>query len=248
MGDLNDPLYQDPSLVEFYDIENGDWGDFGFCLEMARDARSVLDLGCGTGQLAAMIADGKRVAGVDPAGAMLEIARKRAGGSKVTWIEASAQTVRLGETFDLIVLTGHAFQVFLTDDDIRAVLATIATHLTPEGRFIFDSRNPACEEWREWTPEASQRVVAHPIHGAVRAWNDVSFDDRTQIATYQTFYEFQATGETVSAASQIRFIARERLSGLISEAGLHVDRWLGDWKGGAYAPDSKEIIPIGRLS
>ena len=248
MADLNDPLYQDPSLVEFYDIENGAWDDFGFCLDMAKQAQSVLDLGCGTGQLAAMIADGKRVVGVDPAGAMLEIARNRQNGDKVVWVEASAQSVRLGETFDLIVLTGHAFQVFLTDDDIRAVLATIAAHLAPEGRFIFDSRNPVREEWREWTPDASERMVTHPIHGAVKAWNDVSFDDSTQIVTYQTFYEIPATGRTISASSQIRFIDKERLSALIAEAGLQVERWLGDWQGGAFAAGSKEIIPIGRLS
>ena len=247
MGDLSDPLYQDPDLVEFYDIENGAWDDFGFCREIARDARSVLDLGCGTGQLAAMIANGRRVVGVDPAGAMLDIARTRTGGDKVRWIEASAQTVRLNETFDLVLLTGHAFQVFLTDDDARAVLETIAAHLAPNGTFIFDSRNPGRKEWREWTPAKSGRMVMHPLHGAVKAWNDVAFDEKTAIATYQTFYEFQASGKTVSASSQIRFIGKERLAELIAEAGLRVDRWLGDWQGGAYAPNSREIIPIGRL-
>jgi 2-polyprenyl-3-methyl-5-hydroxy-6-metoxy-1,4-benzoquinol methylase len=71
MKEMNDPdgpdqLYHDPDLVQFYDLENERGSDFAFCLDLARDARSVLDLGCGTGQLAAALAQGRRVTGVDP--------------------------------------------------------------------------------------------------------------------------------------------------------------------------------------
>lgn len=71
MKEMDDPdepdqLYHDPDLVQFYDLENERGSDFAFCLDLARDARSVLDLGCGTGQLAAALAQGRRVTGVDP--------------------------------------------------------------------------------------------------------------------------------------------------------------------------------------
>ena len=45
-------------------------------------------------------------------------------------------------------MTGHAFQCLLTKDDQQALCATIAAHPAPGGTFIFDSRNPAVEEWR----------------------------------------------------------------------------------------------------
>jgi hypothetical protein len=83
-----------------------------------------------------------------------------------------ARTVRLNRRFDLVLLTGHAFQVFLTPDDQAAALTTIATHLAPNGRFIFDSRNPAAEAWKRWTPDQSQRVIEHSRVGRVAAWND----------------------------------------------------------------------------
>ena len=138
-----DDLYNDPGLAQFYDLENG-WGlDFDYCLQLADEARAVLDLGCGTGQLAASLADGRTVVGVDPAAAMLDIARHRHGGRKVTWVEADARRVRLDRRFDLVLLTGHAYQVFLSDEDQQAVLSTIAEHLAPGGRFVFDTRNPA---------------------------------------------------------------------------------------------------------
>lgn len=244
----DDPLYRDPSLVEFYDIENGVWDDFSFCVEIAGGATSVLDLGCGTGQLAAMLAGGRHVVGVDPAGAMLDVARSRADGEKVRWVEAAAQDVRLGETFDLVLLTGHAFQVFLTDDDALKVLKTIAAHLAPGGRFVFDTRNPAYRAWETWTPEASERMVTHPAYGEVRAWNDVEYDPATAIATYQTFYEIASIGKTLSASSQIRFIEKDKLAELLHEAGLQVERWLGNWHGAPWQMASKEIIPVGGLS
>jgi ubiquinone/menaquinone biosynthesis C-methylase UbiE len=249
----DDPLFRNPDFASFYDIENGDEAesgrdDFAFCRALARDASSVLDLGCGTGELAASLAPGRRVVGADPAGAMLDVARQRPDGDKVRWMEANAQQLRLGETFDLILLTGHAFQVFLTDDEVRAVLKTIVRHLAPKGRFIFDSRNPAREEWRTWTPDLSERVVDHPAYGKVRAWNDVSFDSATAIATYQTFYELKTIGKTLSAASRIRFIEKDRLADLTAKAGLEVDHWLGDWKGSVYETGSKEIVPVGRLA
>ncbi len=247
----DDALYQDPELAQFYDLENG-WGpDLEYCQQLAADAGSVLDLGCGTGQLAASLAtsfvDGRVVFGVDPAAAMLEIARQRPGGQKVTWVRSDAQTVRLGRRFDLVVLTGHAFQVFLTDDDQKAVLSTIAAHLAPEGRFIFDARNLAAEAWRDWVPETSERRIEHPGFGAVKAWNDVGHDAATGIVTYQTHYQVVDSGRSFSASSKIRFTAREALAAMLDEVGLEVDERLGNWMGEAYQPTSPEIIPVGRL-
>jgi ubiquinone/menaquinone biosynthesis C-methylase UbiE len=242
-----DHLYEDPELVGFYDLENI-WGDdFDLCVRLAAEARSVLDLGCGTGQLAAALAERCEVTGVDPAGAMLEAARRRPGGDRVTWIEADARDLELGHRFDLVLLTGHAFQVFLTHEDQLAVLRTIARHLNPRGRFLFDSRNPTAEEWREWVPEESQHEVEHPTLGTVEAWNDVAHDPASGIVTYETHYRIDATGKHLAARSQIKFTPKDELEGLIADAGLHVTRWLGDWQGNAWTPASREIIPIGGL-
>jgi SAM-dependent methyltransferase len=243
----DDPLYRDPTLAQFYDLENGWADDLDYCFGLAAGARSVLDLGCGTGQLAARLAEGLDMVGVDPAAAMLEIARARPGGEGVTWVRSDAQALRLDQRFDLVLLTGHAFQVFLTDDDQRAALATIARHLAPAGRFVFDSRNPAAREWREWGPEASRRTVAHPSLGPIEAWNEATQDPATGIVTYKTHYRVVSSGELFSASSRIRFTDQQVLAARLEDAGLAVDRWLGDWRGGAFASDSREIIPLGRL-
>ncbi|MGI9511788.1 MAG: class I SAM-dependent methyltransferase, partial [Anderseniella sp.] len=179
-----DRLYRDADLVQFYDIENGCAADWECCAALAQCAGSVLDLGCGTGGFLACLTGNKRRCGLDPAQAMLDVARARSGGEQVDWVLADARTARLQPKFDLVVLTGHAFQVFLTPDDQRAVLATIAHRLTPQGRFIFDTRNPLTDEWRSWTPDASERRIEHPDLGRVTVWNDVSQDAATGIVTY----------------------------------------------------------------
>lgn len=242
-----DRLYSDPALVAFYDVESSDRVDFDFCRRFARGYRSMLDLGCGTGELAASLSEGREVFGVDPAGAMLDVARRRPGGEAVAWVEGDARHVRLGRRFELVVLTGHAFQVFLTEADRRAVIETIAAHLAPGGRFVFDTRNPAAGEWREWTEERSRRTVDHPVHGVVEAWNEVAHDAETGIVTYRTLYRL-ADKTLLSADSRIAFPGKDEVERLLRDAGLVVERWLGDWTGGGWTPGAPEIVPIGTLA
>jgi len=243
-------LYGDPELAQFYDLENGWDADFDFCARLAAGCSSVLDLGCGTGLFAASLAErgvGDLV-GIDPAQAMLDIAARRPGGARVHWVNGDARTVRLGRRFDLVVLTGHAFQVFLTDQDRAEALATIAAHLLPDGRFIFDSRDPAALAWTRWTPARSRRSLAHPTLGEVAAWNDATQDPATGIVTYATHYEARKPERSYASQSRIAFPSRAQIAALIDQAGLAVVAWLGDWAGTPYSPQAREIIPLGRLA
>lgn len=243
-----DGLYTDPDLAQFYDLENG-WGvDFDACQQMARASDSILDLGCGTGELIAKLAPHQRAVGIDPAKAVLEIAKARPGGEHATWINADARTLDLNQCFDLIILTGHTFQVFLTKDDQRAVLDTISRHLTPRGRFIFDTRNPVVKAWQNWTPDQSTRQIVHPQYGHVDVWSDARFDASQNIVTYQTHYQIASSQQDFRADSKIKFTPKDQISDLIDEAGLTVDTWLGDWQGTAFNDTSADIIPIGRLA
>lgn len=245
---MTEPLFHDPELTRFYDIDNPWDTDKDYCLVLARNAASVLDLGCGTGELAKVLAKTRRVTGVEPAAAMLDHARRRPGAKKVRWVEADARSVRLNETFDLVVMTGHAFQCLLTVADQRALCATIAAHLAPGGMFIFDSRNPAVEEWRTWTPELTRRAVLVPEVGEVEAWNDARFEQASGTVAYDTIYLDPQSGQIWQATSRLLFAQQAQIAEVIASAGLKAHRWMGDWSGGPMTANSPDIVPVGGLA
>lgn len=240
-----DALYRDPELARFYDWDNPWSADFDFFADLVSGSDRVLDLGCGTGIFSVALAGrGHQVTGVDPAAAMLGVARNRPDGEKVRWVQADARHVDLGERFDMVLMTGHAFQTILYRNDRVALLGTIARHLDPGGRFFFDSRNRAARAWERWIPEATRQTRQHPDFGYVVCWNDAVCDPESGVVTYGTYYQLES-GRVFSARSQIAFPSQTEIAELIADAGLAVDRWIGDCIGGEFTSESPEIIPLG---
>lgn len=84
----------DPRLVELYDLDNPDGPDHDYFRALADqpEARTIVDLGCGTGMLTVTLArGGRRVMGVDPDDELLNFARRRAGGDDVEWVHATPE-------------------------------------------------------------------------------------------------------------------------------------------------------------
>jgi len=150
-------------IAKFCDLANppAQDTDFYLCLAGPRPC-SVLDLGCGTGILCcALAARGHQVTGVDPAAAMLAIARSKLHSERVEWVDCSAQNYRSDHRFDLIVTSGHAFQVFLTDSDALAVLETMRSHLDQGQSCIRDAQPPGRLGARMGGAPGSQ-IARHP--------------------------------------------------------------------------------------
>jgi 2-polyprenyl-3-methyl-5-hydroxy-6-metoxy-1,4-benzoquinol methylase len=87
-----DAIFSKPRLAEIYDALDCDRSDLDAYVALADefDAGSVLDIGCGTGTLACLLAArGLRVAAVDPAEASLAVARRKPGAGGVRWLHAS---------------------------------------------------------------------------------------------------------------------------------------------------------------
>jgi ubiquinone/menaquinone biosynthesis C-methylase UbiE len=240
-----DEIFDDAFLASLYDHLNPWSSSDDFYLQRARASGGpVLDLGCGTGMLAVRIAsEGLEVAGVDPAAGMLKVARSRPGAERVTWFECDGQNLDLARRFKCIYMTGHAFQTLLTDEDAIAVLSAAGRHLSPDGRFIFESRNPAAREWQEWRPGNSWTVEIAP-HGRVEESVDTTFDEASGIARITHRYRFLDRGTERVSNSRIRFIDHDHIARLIEEAGLKSIAWYGDWDRRPLSLASKEIVAV----
>lgn len=243
-----DRLFTEPSLAALYDLFCP-WdprGDSGFYLPLVMEAASVLDVGCGTGMLlrrARAAGYAGRLCGLDPAAAMLGVAR--ASGEDVDWVLGDLSSVGWNGEFDLVVMTGHAFQVLTGDDELRGALAAVRTALTPAGRFAFETRNPLARGWEEWTPENAVEVTVGS-GAVVRQEHQVDLPVRRDLVSFTVTYSSPAWQRSEHSRSQLRFLGTEALTAFLSAAGLEVAEQYGDWDRSALGPGSPEIITIAK--
>ncbi|MFD1932271.1 class I SAM-dependent methyltransferase [Nonomuraea mangrovi] len=233
--------YADARLVSLYDVLNP-WGPSDdFYLDLVMSASSVLDVGCGTGTLLRRARDSGhegRLCGVDPAEGMLDQARRH---PDVEWVLGDLSSV--SGPFDLVVMTGHVFQVFLTDDDIRGTLAGVRRMLGEGGRFAFETRNPAFRAWERWTPEHGVTVTG--ADGAdVRVEHAVETPVEGHLVRFATTFSSPAWDAPEVSPSTLRFVDATALSCFLSEAGLAVLGQYGDWDRRPFGDASPEIITI----
>jgi SAM-dependent methyltransferase len=224
---MPDAVFDDPRLAAIYDVLDPDRSDLVAYLDMVEEfgARSVLDLGCGTGVFALMLADrGVRVVGVDPARASLDVARAKPGAERVTWIHGDASAIPRSLTVEAVTMTGNVAQVFLTDADWAATLATVHAALRPGGRLIFESRDPAARAWEGWTEEGTRTTTDVPGVGRVTEWVQVIevVGDGERV-TFESPNVFEADGSVVTSRSTLRFRSREAIEASLVASGFVVD-------------------------
>ena len=245
MKRLPGSVFSDADLAAFYDVHERDRADHAYCRALAQPHNSVLDLGCGTGTFALSLAHTHDLCAVDPAQAMLDIAQSQSEAHRITWINQDALSLSLDRTFDLIVLTGHSFQVFLTTAQQNQLLQTIKTHLSPDGQFIFDTRNPDFPGKKTRTKDETLCRITSPQHGEVAHWNISTYDQTTQILSYSNSYKVLDTKLTYTGFDQIRYTPQSNIETMLAQNHLQAMQWLGEWDGTPFQPISREIIVVG---
>jgi SAM-dependent methyltransferase len=244
-----DRQFAEPALARLYDtLHPGTLrGDFTFYLPLVLSAATVLDVGCGTGELlhrARQAGHGGRLCGLDPAEAMLDQARRR---TDIEWILGDLDTVEWDHRFDLVVMTGHVFQVFLDDDQIRSALSVIRSILTEDGRVAFETRNPLVRAWRDWTPDNAVEEVGRD-GDVVRMAHQVETPVTGDRVTFTTTFSAPGWDRPKTSRSTLRFLDAATLSTFLSTAGLVIEEQFGDWDREPLGDTSPEIITVARRS
>jgi SAM-dependent methyltransferase len=127
-----DALYQSKDYVAECDQLEAAFRKYG-----QDPVRRVLDLGCGTGGHAVVLAErGYDVVGVDRSPGMLQRARERGSGARFELGDIAG--LDLGETFDAVLMMFAVLGYHVANVDVQAALETVRRHLRPGGLFLCD--------------------------------------------------------------------------------------------------------------
>lgn len=218
---MPDAIFGHPALARVYDAFDDDRSDLDVSFDLVRElgARDVLDIGCGTGSLAVLLArSGIAVTGVDPAAASLEVARGKPAAEQVTWVHGDATTLPPLRV-DLAIMTGNVAQVFLTDEEWIATLTGIRNALDDRGRLVFEARRPERRAWDEWAVDTGPVVRDVPGVGHVEQRGEV-----TEIAlpyvSFRYTYRFAAEGLVLTSDSTLRFRSRDEIEQSLAASGF----------------------------
>ena len=218
---MGDAIFEDPRLAQVYDPLDPDRSDLDVYVQLVDElgARSVLDIGCGTGTFACALAErGIDVTALDPAGASLDVARAKPGAGAVRWLQGDATTLPPMHV-DAAFMTANVAQVFLTDDDWQATLRGTRRALRPGGHLVFETRDPARRAWEQWTPELTLTVVDVPGIGVVESWEEV-IDVAGDLVTFRSLTRFRRDDVVLESTSTLRFRERPDIEASLRREGF----------------------------
>ena len=231
-------------------------GDVDFYRRLARGTGGpILDVGCGTGRVAAALAaDGHEVLGVDLSAPMLRLAEQRRAtlpadvAARLSFQQADMMTLDLGRDFPLVVTPSRVFQFALTTDAQRQALAALRSHLRPDARLVLDLFDPLLDHVipsAEVTARGGELV--HPVSGNRVTWEVTArWPDpgRQLIVEDWTTTEIGASGEVLRTDIErltLRWSLRSEMRLLFELTGLTVVAEYGDFIGGPPAYGREQV-------
>ncbi len=166
---------------------------------LGRQCRKLLDLACGTGQLALyFLQEGYEVVGLDLSPSMLVHARENAApylqAGQVRFLEADAAEFSLDTHVGLVVSTFDALNHLPDMDALEGCFESTFEALLPEGWFIFDLNTPfGLQRWGGISVQEEEDLVLI-TRGVVveeedRAYTQISGFLRREDGLYTRFGE-----------------------------------------------------------
>jgi cyclopropane fatty-acyl-phospholipid synthase-like methyltransferase len=128
-------------FAPFYDAVQGDRAEHARYLRSLIEkhhpnAKTVLELGCGTGSILKHLHPQYEVAGVDLSAKMLELAAEKMPAARL--FHEDMRHFSLGETFDVVLCVYDSINHLLTFEHWEALFDRAREHLNDGGVFVFD--------------------------------------------------------------------------------------------------------------
>lgn len=206
-------------------------------LRAVGEGRTILELGCGTGMHASLLAQrGFEIMGVDRSESMLAAAKQRAAAlpqdvaSRLSFAHGDACTFRAERTFDYVVSLFHVISYQTAQHDLEAAFATARAHLRPGGAFVFDCwYGPAVLTER---PERRTKELENDAVKVTRyAVPELHANENVVDVNYTIEVREKASGrvEEIRERHEMRYLFAPEVEALLRHAGFRLHRceeWL----------------------
>ena len=198
--------------------------------------QSLLELGCGTGIHARMIAEqGLNVVGVDLSTEMLESASARAAtqgfdAGRLSFTQGDARSFRAPRCFDVVASLFHVLSYQTSEADLQAMMQTAAVHLNAEGLFVFDFWYGPAVLWQR--PAVRAKRLANERIVITRLAEPVIHDQNNVVdVNYTVFVKEIESGQTheIKETHRMRYLFLPEIDRLLDANGFDrvvTEEWL----------------------
>lgn len=243
MGDAP-PWYRVWFDSPYYGILYGDRDQAeadAFIRRLARTLRAqppaaALDVACGTGRHAVVLADlGYDVLGIDLSAPSIAQARRRARAN-VRFQVLDMRAIEWRDRFDVALNLFTSFGYFGAEDDERRVLAGIRRALRPGGELVIDFLNAA-------------RTVAELVPRERAERGGIAFDITRELSGHTIVKTIEVDDPRRPAdrprprfQERVRALSAGTLRGYLQDAGLRIERRYGDYALNPFRPEASDRL------
>lgn len=194
------------------------------------EAKTILDLGCGTGRHACLLADkGFEITGVDFSESMISLAQSRKqhltpdAAKRIHFQKGDIRRINLGRQFDVVLSLFHVFSYLTTNDDLKLGFQTVYKHLRPGGLFLFDFwYGPAVLEQR---PQYRKKELSDDVIEVERiARPEIHLNDNIVDVNYELAISDKTTGkiDKVHEQHRMRYLFLPEIRQFLLDASLEL--------------------------
>ena len=236
-----DLLYKDKNYIEEVNYIDNRIREYDYwILKQVQDdtfrARTILEMGCGTGKHAALLVNkGYNLTGVDFSQSMINLANQRLADeniskTKLDFLVGDARNISLNKRFDIVLSLFHVVSYMVTDLDITKMFKTVSDHLNKGGIFIFDCwygpavlANEPEKRVKELENESFKlKRFATPVHDVNKKQVDVKYDISLEDKLSGNKFSF-------NELHKMRYLFKPELELFLKQSGLELvkdEEWL----------------------
>ena len=208
----------------------------------------ILEVGVGTGRFfTEALHAGADIYGIDVSRSMVDILKKKVHTSEHFRIyTGDACTMRLDNTFSLIIAPFRVFSHLIEVSDQLKFLENIWEHLEKGGTFIFDLFIPNPELLHKGIDKVMDFEGEYEPGKKLRRITSSFSDIVSQILDITMLFEWEENNQWLSGEwkFKLRYFFRYELEHLLSLSKLNLVHIYGDYNQGSLNKESKEFIMV----